>query len=146
MAASSFMKTASHYLVCGKWVFCLHLPAEGVASLFNPLTTVLYVFHSIIELVRWQAVNSLISKSHSAPTLWANDRILDNKLIETCFTKHMKTVEYLDTVAVDFAAKFTWSMTVVFLVKHEWWKFWIHFRVIKTVFANQLWWYFTASR
>ena len=86
---------------------CLHLPAECVASLLNPLITVLYVFHSIIELMRWQSINSAFSKSHSASTLWANDRVLDKKLLETCFTKHMETVEYFDIVPVDFVAKFT---------------------------------------
>lgn len=57
--------------------------------------------------MRWQSVNSLFSKTHSPSALWANDRVLNKKFLETCFTKHMETVEYFDIVAVDFAAKFT---------------------------------------
>lgn len=117
---------------------CLHLPAECVASLLYPLITGLYVFHSIIELMRWQSVNSLFSKTHSPSALWANDRVLNKKFLETCFTKHMETVEYFDIVAVDFAAKFTWCMIGVFLWEHVWWNFEIHFLIIKTIWKPAL--------
>ena len=114
MATSSFEKTERHYLLL-QVSFCLHLPTECVASSLDPLITALYVFNSIIELMRRQSINSLISKSHSPPALWTNDKVLDKKFLETCFTKHMQTVEYFDVVAVGLATKFTGSMIVVFL-------------------------------